>query len=139
MNARWPSAMPLPLRDGFSQASLPTRIRRATDVGPPSYRSRFSRRMPATAMTFEVDRDGLEVFYRFYEDDTRGGSLPFWMPDPLTDEWPLTDETGSVLITPEGDTLLASAVDLVVFAEAEPQVAPIGVRFRITIQVVRLR
>lgn len=138
MTARWPSSMPKPLRDGFSQVFLDTRLRRNADFGPPSYRSRFSRLLHATSMTFEVDRDTLEEFRVFYTEDLRMGSLPFIMPDPLTDGWPLTDTDGDGLLLPDGSELLAGVDNLVTIGDQPPQITPIGNRFRISLQVVKL-
>ena len=88
----WPSELPRPSRASWSAQLQDPRARRSAENGPPGYRRRFSSAARLVTMEIEVSRNGKAVFDTFHA-DLAYGSLPFTMPDPTTDGWPLLSST----------------------------------------------
>lgn len=79
----WPNNLPaLVEREAYRRQWRDGRLRSPSDLGPGKVRRRFS----ATAQTITarvlMSRFYLERFGRFWEIDTRGGTLPFSFPHP---------------------------------------------------------
>lgn len=135
MTAVWPATLPRPARSDYEETRQEARIRSGADYGPPSYRRRTSSVAEAVSLSIRVWRADKAVFDRFWRDTTRRGVLPFFMPDPLTDGWPLLAPDGAPLLTPTGTPLLLSAQWLCLFGDSLPRTRPDGLRFRISFDI----
>ncbi len=87
-------------------------------------------------MTLQVKRYQLGIFDSFFMDTCAGGSLPFLMPDPITDGWPLLNEAGQPILTEAGLPLLMSATWLCLFGKQLPAVSIAGIEFRVSFDVM---
>lgn len=134
MAVLWPAELPKRvLVDGFSQGLPDARLRSRNDAGPAAVRRRFSRVPTPFAAQIGVDPDQLARFQTFWTVDTKGGVLPFWMPDPTADGFGLHGVEGFALLTETDKPLLIDAWRLVRFGEGAPAIAPHGpVRFRVS-------
>lgn len=133
--AIWPTDLPRPMRSGFQSQLDDPRMRKQSETGPPGYRRRFSSVARSVGMTIDVARWQKAVFDNFYEIQMSHGSLPFWMPDPLTDGWAMLTETGAPILTETGAPLLLSAQWLCLFGGSTPAETIKGVRFRIAFTI----
>ena len=116
----WPSELPLPTRDGHAGTWQESRLRRAADGGPPGWRRRFSSAARNVSLVVVLDRAQRQIFDAFWELDTRHGSRPFTMPDPLTEGWPLLDGDGAPMLTGDGEPILLAATWLCLFGDEPP-------------------
>lgn len=130
----WPSVLPRPERRSYQVGRQDARLKRNPQAGPPAYRQRFSAVARLVSMSIVVTRARLAVFENFYTIDTAEGSLPFHMPDPLTDGWPLLTSDGQPLLM-NGVPLLMSRRWLVLFGDQTPTVSPAGIESRISFSV----
>lgn len=135
MTLAWPDELPRPLRDSWNRSPQDARQKRPTEAGPPGFRRRFSSAAKLVSMAVELDKNQQMIFWRFYEEDTAMGSLPFTMADPTTDGWPMLDGAGNPMLTDEGMPILLSAQWLCLFGEQVPTESLKGVRFRIAFSV----
>lgn len=126
----WPTQLPKPERSTYQMTPGEARLKRRTDAGAPAYRRRFSGIPKLVTMSILVTRAGKSIFDLFYENDTRSGSLPFTMPDPTTDGWPLTDAAGNPLFDGAGNPLRMSGTWLCMFGDQQPIETIIGKEFR---------
>ena len=131
----WPSTLPRPMRDSWQASPQDARIKRRTDNGPAGYRRKFSSAARLVTLSIDVGRDGKAVFDNFLAGDCAGGALPFYMPDPTTDGWPLLGDDGTPLLTDEGVPLLLANIWLCQFGDNMPAETVIGVRFRIAFSI----
>jgi len=123
------------MRQGFQGQWDDPRLRKNAANGPPGYRRRYSAVARQVALTIDVPRLGKGVFDQFFEETTAMGSLPFNMPDPTTDGWPLLTSGGVPVLTGGGLPILLARQWVCLFG-AEPPVETIqGVRFRIAFSV----
>lgn len=134
--ATWPTSLPKPLRTGYQTQILDPRLKRSAASGPPGYRRRWSSVARSVALTIDVPRADKAVFDGFYEVTTDFGALPFWMPDPTTDGWPLLTDTGAPVLDGDGTPILMSAQWLCLFGDTTPVATIQGVRFQIAFSVV---
>ncbi|WP_226779505.1 hypothetical protein [Oceaniglobus trochenteri] len=132
----WPSDLPHPARGTWQAQVIDTRVRR-TAGGVPGYRRRFSARTRAVSLSILVPRSGKAVFDRFFE-MVGDGTLPFWMPDPTTDGWPLLSDAGTPLLTADGTPLLLGARWLCLFGEEPPVETIRGTQFELAFGVTVL-
>lgn len=133
--AVWPTSLPRPERNSWQRQRQEGRLKRQTDAGPPGWRRRFSSTALMVSLSVVLTRNQKAIFDRFFEEDTRGGSLLFWMPDPTTDGWAMLDDAGNPLLS--GDVpLLLAARWLVSFGDQLPQESIQGTEFRIAFSVV---
>lgn len=134
--ASWPKELPRPMREGYQSSPGEGRQKKRNDAGPPSYRRRTSSIPKFVSMTLDVSRNELARFERFYEEEVSDGSLPFLMPDPTTTGWPLLTTDGRNLTDHLGRPLLMEKSWLCLFGDTLPSQTVIGVRFRLSFQVV---
>lgn len=117
----WPADLDPPERDSWGRQPDDARMLRSAEGRP----SRYGRRMSAVStrvqMAIVCSSSQRAVFWRFFERETRGGSLLFWMPDRSRDGWPLMTPSGAPLLTPAGAPLLNSARWLCLFGREMPQ------------------
>lgn len=128
----WPAELPRPNRSGFSRSKGETRRITKPDQGPPRTRRARSKNADTIQMTITVSRDGLAVFDAFFEDVLGGGSLPFLMADPETDDWPLLGADGVALTDETGQPLLVASTWVCMFGEQLPVSAPAGVEWQVS-------
>ena len=87
------------------------------------------------SLSIKITREQLAVFEKFHQEETAHGALPFVMPDPLTDGWPLLTPDGEALLGPDDEPLLIAAHWLVLFGENMPAVSKPGLQFIVTFPV----
>ncbi|WPY94673.1 hypothetical protein T8T21_00675 [Limimaricola variabilis] len=132
--ATWPTVLPRPTRSDW-QAQWDDPRQRRSAGGPPGYRRRYSATAKSVSLRIDVPRADKTVFDIFYEKTTRMGSLPFWMPDPTTDGWPLLTADGDPVVDATGAPLLLSARWLCLFGAEPPVETMRGVRFQFAFSV----
>lgn len=116
----YPSELPPPRQQDYQLASGDGRTVSREDAGPPNVRRRFSAVANMVAFSTLLDRSELARFDRFYTEDTKQGTLPFLIPDPGTDGWPLLDDEGTPLLTDDGTAILAAATWVCLFGAQLP-------------------
>lgn len=131
----WPSRLPRPSRSGLEQTWQDPRLRKGADAGPPGYRRRYSAVAKGVSLDIRIYRAELAVFAKFYDTTVDNGTVPFWMPDPMTDGWAMLGDSGAPVLTETGLPLLLSAQWLCLFGEDAPSVKPDGLRFRVSFSV----
>ncbi|QIO60692.1 hypothetical protein [Rhizobium leguminosarum] len=134
----WPASLPRPERSTYQLIPAEARLKRRTDAGSPTYRLRFSGVPKLVTLSIMVTRAGKSVFDLFHQIDTRWGALPFTMPDPTTDGWPMTDGAGNPLFDGAGNPLLMSGTWLCLFGDQQPAETIIGKEFRKTFSITVL-
>nr|WP_321459598.1 hypothetical protein [uncultured Cohaesibacter sp.] len=134
--ASWPAELPKPRRDGYGQQINDPRIAKNVETGPIGWRRRWSSVTRSMPLTLHADRAEKGLFDRFYRDTCAFGSLPFWMPDPVSDNWPLLDGAGVPLLLDDGTPLLMAAQLLCLWGQSAPSERFVGLRFEISFQVV---
>lgn len=130
----WPTELPKPTRDGYEAARGDSRLRRSSEAVP-GYRRRFSAEARPVSLSINVPRSLKAVFDNFYDVTTAGGTLPFYMPDPITDGWPLIGSDGRPVLTDGDLPVLMSAQWLCLFGDEAPVDKISGVRFDIAFSV----
>ncbi|WP_320200492.1 hypothetical protein RMR16_008650 [Agrobacterium sp. rho-13.3] len=131
----WPVELPKPERGTWQSTPQDARLKRRSDAGPTSYRRRFSSASRTVSLSIVVNRNGKERFDRFFQRDTKGGSLLFWMPDPTTQGWALGTSDGAALLTGDGARILMARRWLVTFGGNLPVETVQGVEFRFSFSV----
>ncbi|MGH1416902.1 MAG: hypothetical protein ACRBB0_25685 [Pelagimonas sp.] len=133
----WPSTLPKPTRSGFQQTPVDQRRKRGTDAGVPRYGKRFSLAAQTVALGVILDRGQKQVFDHFYQVTLSAGTQTFWMPDPISDGWPLATEQGEQLLSPDGAPLLMASRWLCLMGEETPLTGPLkGLEFPVSFSVV---
>lgn len=120
----WPANLPrTAAQDGFSYDFGDGRLRTQTDAGPGKMRRRFSAVSKPVAMQMILSEAQLHRLEDFWEVDTRGGVLPFWMQNIVYQ---------SLVIQPDGSPLLPEPEPvrglpwLAMFGSGAPRVVPFG-------------
>ncbi len=133
--ATWPEELPKPERKTFQLTYLDPRLKRQGDAGPPAYRRRFSSVARPVTLSIVATRSERAIFETFFVERTAHGALPFYMPDPTTDGWPLLLDDGRPLLTSDGQPILIAARWLCLFGDSLPMITVIGVNFRVTFNI----
>ncbi|APX21321.1 hypothetical protein [Salipiger profundus] len=131
----WPTALPRPLRSSYRASATDPRLKRAQDAPVPAYRRRYSSVARGLQLSLVLSRAQKAVFDTFHTETTGFGTTPFWMPDPVTDGWPLLTPEGQYLLTPEGQRILLSARLLCVFGDEVPSETLRGMSFTVSFSV----
>lgn len=113
----YPAELPPPLRADYAEQSGEGRILFRPDAGPSRPGNRFASVVDLIPFSTRLKRWQLEVFDRFYLDETKRGSLPFTMPAPFIDGYEMLDENLEVLLDENFEPLLYPETMLVMFAE----------------------
>ncbi|QEW21228.1 hypothetical protein LA6_003436 [Marinibacterium anthonyi] len=101
----------------------------------PSSGGSYSSVARQVSLAIECSRAQKAVFDQFFEETTGFGALPFTMPDPTTDGWPLLADDGAPLLTTAGQPILLARQWLCLFGRETPQETLRGVTFRIAFSV----
>lgn len=126
----WPANLPQRVVvDGYSETFRDGRLFSRTSGGPPKVRRRFSSSPMPVSATLALDYDQKAMLERFWEEDTSGGALPFYIPDQSHDGIQLLDESGDPILTGGDSPLLITAKWLALFGEEAPKVTPWGLQF----------
>ncbi len=129
----YPDDLPRPRRDGYSQTLPDGRLATKRDAGPPRVRRRFSAAPGVLQMVIDLTLDQRARFWRFWEEDAGGGSLPFWMPDWVLEGAGLMTGSGEGLTDEAGRSLVIDADLLCMFGtEQAPTETVSGVTFRLS-------
>jgi len=136
----WPTDLPRRvLRQGFSQGFADGRLSTKMEAGPTKSRRRFSSAVKPIQAALDVPLDGKMRLERFWDEDTAGGSLPFLMPDPMSDGLALLTLDGVPLLDQDGAPLLNTAMWLVKFGDTPPSAAnTAGIWYRVTFSLAVL-
>lgn len=134
----WPSQLPRPSRQGWQRSLQDARFDRSSSAGPVLPRLMHSVRMASVAMVMDLDRRQKAVFDKFVEFETRLGTLPFLMPDPTTDGWPLLTSSGAPLLTSAGQPILLTSKKRCYFGKPLPAETLIPGQFRMSFNIVVL-
>ncbi len=131
----WPSTLPKPNRDAHKAQFQEARLGRTRETGPPGFRRRWSSVARTVGLAVDVDRAGKSVLDAFFETTLKHGSLPFTMPDPVTDGWPLLTDAGAPVLDESGAQVLMSATWTCLFAEPPVEALTRPLWFRISFSV----
>lgn len=130
----WPSQLPCPERSSYQAQRANSRLAKQGN-GPTGYRRRFSSVPRLVVYSIDVPRSLKAVFDNFYEVTTADGALPFRMPDPVTDGWPMLTSDGQYMLDINGTPLLLSKMDLCLFGQEPPSETIKSARFEISFSV----
>lgn len=133
----WPTELPRPTQQGYQATTAETRRRRLAG-GPLGFSRRFSSGPRIVNLTIECTRALKAIFDAFFEQTTKGGSLPFWMPDPTSDGTVLLDDQFAPVLDQADQPILMSARWLVLFGEELPIETNSGGRYVISFTVAVL-
>lgn len=78
----WPSTLPLPQAEGFSESGQEGTVRTEMDSGPAEVRTRFTATSRFITYQYDLTRAEKLILDAFYV--TVGGSERFYWPDPDT-------------------------------------------------------
>lgn len=131
----WPSELPRPTRSDFSATSQEARIAKQADTGPPGYRPRFSSVARPISLAVILSRSQKGRFDRFYIEEIKRGAAVFWMPDPVTDGWPMLTAQGEPVLTADGRPVLVAAQWLCLMGPPPVETIYGQVEFKISFQV----
>jgi len=130
--AVWPSELPCPLRRTLSGQRVDGRL---SKPGPTrGYRRQFSNVPKIYALSVAVTRSGKAVLDQFVDETLKGGALPFYMPDPVTDGWAMLTSEGAPMLMADGTPMLLAAQWLCLFEDL-PSEQPYGRGFEIAFSV----
>lgn len=133
----WPSELPRPVRQTYSASWADGRQMRAADYGPPSARLRTSSAPQMATLSLKLTRAEKAMFDDFWQRELRRGSLPFTMPDPVTDGWELLSSDGAPVLDDDGEPILLAGTWTCLFAQdGLPQETLQGLTFNINFSVV---
>lgn len=138
---RWPDDLPWEMRrDGFARPTADARERRSADDGPGRLRRRLGVALRPFQGAIDLAPHEWARLERFWDEDTRGGVLPFWFRNPLRFGLPLSCGPGRLpLLTADGRSIRIESWLLCQFGEQAPQPAPIaGGRLRVSLALVEL-
>lgn len=131
----WPNDLPRPLRSSYGFGRIDARRMTPVDDGPPRPVRRLSRTADTAAMTLALKRWQLARFNRFFEEETRAGTVPFSMPDPSLDGFRLLGADGTPFLASDGMQIRVSATWLCHFGGQLPAVATRGAGWRVSFEV----
>lgn len=134
--AIWPDELPQPRRDGYAQQVTDPRMAKNTDTGPVGWRKRWSSTTRSMSLVLHATRAEKGVFDQFYKETSAFGALPFWMPDPVTDNWYLLNEDGERLLTSDGTPILMASRLLCLWGSEVPSDRFVGLSFEIKFQIL---
>lgn len=130
----WPKALPNPQRKTYKAQRAEGRLAKQSG-GPIGYRRRFSSMPTLVSLAIDVPRSLKAIFDEFYDVTTEGGTKTFWMPDAVTQDWPMLAQDGAYLQNSEGRVLLLAKTDLCIFGDQPPVETIQGNRFVINFAV----
>jgi len=139
MNAVWPADdLPLPLRDDFSRAGVDGRVRKQIEAGPVAYKRRYSLVPKLIGFSMFLSIDQVDRFWRFFEEECKGGALPFWMADPQRDGQPLLSSDGTPMLDADGVPYLQTVTKIYQFGDDMPAETPRGIDYKVAFGLVEL-
>ncbi|MDI6026713.1 hypothetical protein QBK99_10975 [Corticibacterium sp. UT-5YL-CI-8] len=139
MSVPWyPAELPKPLRQGYQFAMGDGRSAQRRDAGPARYARRFSSVAHAVAYSTILDASQLARFERFYNEETKQGIVPFFIPDPGKDGWPALTADGTPITLPDDTPVLLSRTWLCTFGERLPSWTSIGMSWTVSFDLVVL-
>ncbi|TSD89067.1 hypothetical protein FFK22_008780 [Mycobacterium sp. KBS0706] len=123
----WPAELPQrPLVDGYNETLPDLDLVSQPDIGPAMIRRETTAAPYLISLSFKVTDWQKERAKRFYRDDVKGRTTPWWLPEPGVDGYPLLAEDGVTQILDEDDQpILMSSLLLVRFA-AQPSFTPLA-------------
>ncbi|WP_253913351.1 hypothetical protein [Pseudoruegeria sp. HB172150] len=118
------------MRSGHQAQLQDGRQGRSAETGPPGFRKRYSSVARFVQMTIDISRSEKAYFDVFFEETIKKGTLPFTIPDPTTDGWPIGTADGTPIVTADGTPIVLSTTWLCLFADMPAETIPGGNRFR---------
>ncbi|MCV9960726.1 hypothetical protein OIU34_02340 [Pararhizobium sp. BT-229] len=136
----YPADLPPPLRAAFGEQSGDGRVIFRPDAGPTVPGLRFAAVMDIIPFSTQLKRWQLGLFDSFYLETLKKGMLPFTMPEPFTDGYPMLDEEQNTLLDENDVPLLFTETMLVRFADdGLPNRTSLQVdTFRVSFRLARL-
>lgn len=137
MSIFWPASLPMPNKEGFQLTpGAAGRQRRRADTGPGGMRRRSTAITSIMSMTFNLKRRHWAKLDEFVTDTVKGGTLAFYMPDPITDGWPLTDDAGAPMLNEAGQPILMSKTLFCQFGDPLPAITGVkGIEFIVSVTI----
>lgn len=132
--AVWPPSLRKPTRSDYQSLRQDNRLKKRSG-GAPGYRRKYSSAATQVVLMVNMSRADKAVFDAFYDDVTVNGTLPFYMPDPVTDGWALLTNAGQPVLNGDGSPILLSGQWLCLFGDEPPVETLVGVRFNISFSV----
>lgn len=132
--AVWPQELPKPNRSGFAQQVPDRRRTSSPENGLPRYGSRWTLAAAPANLVVDLSLDQRRRLENFWSDETRGGALPFLMPQPGVDGFDLlisdAANTRARLTDASGQPFLISAWWMCLFDQSPISFSPIGLEWR---------
>lgn len=135
MTPVWPQTLPRPTRGGHQASWQEARIAKQAETGPPGYRRRFSSVARPHSLSVILSRSQKGIFDVFYQHEIKHGGVPFWMPDPTTDGWPMLTGDGQPVLTGDGARVVLAARWLCLMGPPPVETIYGQVEFQISFQV----
>lgn len=133
----WPSALPQKvIADSYSEKFRDGRMFSQMSSGPPKVRRRFSSAVKPVSASIIVTYGQAAILERFWEDDTKGGSLPFYIRDQRNDGLPILEGNNLPILEGNGLPILISSRWLVLFGEGGVELRSWGLQFQATFQLL---
>ncbi len=107
-------------QNGFTYTFAEGRLKTAIDAGPPKMRRRFSAAVRLVAAQYEGPLADMTRLEQFWSDDTKGGTLPFLMPDQTL------LSAGPVPTIPTTSAIGTVGWWLAMFGDSPPQIGAVG-------------
>ncbi len=136
MTIVFPPDLLQPLRQGYRYQAGEARRFAAQDAGPERIALRISNTPDVVGMTLDLTADEAAAFWNFWRDDTRRGLYAFVIPDPEVDGWSWLYDDGTPVLCEDDEPALLSAHWVAMFGRAVPQSTPLGVRKRISFDLL---
>ena len=135
----WPDSLPQrPMTDGYVETLRDGRLRSAMEIGPGKMRRRYTNAARPVTLNFVLTTVQRFRLDRFWDEDTYGGTLPFYIPDPARNGAQIVTSDGAILTTNDGSVVTVRARWLALFAEP-PRITPFALQFQadVTLSVLR--
>lgn len=138
MMPSWPAELSRPLADAFQRQRGENRRISQGDQGPPRVRRGMSKSVDTVQIALYLSYDQKARFYRFHDEETEEGALPFLMPGWAKQDQNLLTVDG-LYLTDENDVpLLLDDTWPCLFGQSRPNDVVMGVEWRVTFDVIIL-
>jgi hypothetical protein len=135
----WPSDLPTwILVDTYKSAPSGNRLVTEMDAGPAKQRRRGPK-MRSVTCGINLNSDERARFDRFWDEDLKGGVLPFWKMDAHFDLQAILDESSTPITAEDDSPILVDAWWLAQMGKTEPVYSALGAgNFKVEFEIVVL-
>ena len=120
MMPRWPDDLPCQPISGWPESLGENRSLNQGEQGPPRVRRKMSKRTDTVSLTYRFTRNDRARFERFYTEEVEDGSMPFLLPDPGSNNFPLLTAGGLQLMTHDDAPLVIASTWVCLFGTSLP-------------------